>query len=133
MIDCARYSRGERQPPGEGTLEEAASFQRGGNNFVWIELHEPGHELMSEVRDRFGLHELAIEDAFQAHQRPKVEPYDDFYFIVYKSARYDAPTHRVVFSELDLFLGAGFVIASGTASPETPSVLSVTWRSTRIC
>ena len=38
----------------------------------------------SEVRDRFGLHELAIEDAFQAQQRPKVEPYDDFYFIVYK-------------------------------------------------
>ena len=62
------------------------------------------------MRDRFGLHELAIEDAFQAHQRPKVEPYDDFDFIVYKSARYDAPTNRVVFSELDLFLGAGFVI-----------------------
>ena len=71
-------------------------------------------------RDRFGLHELAIEDAFQAHQRPKVEPYDDFYFIVYKSARYDAPTNRVVFSELDLFLGAGFVIAVRHGEPGDP-------------
>ena len=121
MIDCAHYSRGKRQPSdGETTLEDAASFHRGGNNFVWIELHEPGHELMSEVRDRFGLHELAIEDAFQAHQRPKVEPYDDFYFIVYKSARYDAPTNRVVFSELDLFLGAGFVIAVRHGEPGDP-------------
>ena len=120
MIDCTHYSRGERHPSGATTLEEAASFHRGGNNFVWIELHEPGHELMSEVRDRFGLHELAIEDAFQAHQRPKVEPYDDFYFIVYKSARYDAPTNRVVFSELDLFLGAGFVIAVRHGEPGDP-------------
>jgi magnesium transporter len=93
------------------TLEEAAACRRRGNNFVWIELHEPGRETMAEVSRHFGLHELAVEDASVAHQRPKVEPYDDFYFIVYKAARYDHPTNEVVFGELHIFLGPGFVIA----------------------
>ena len=111
MIDCAYYAGGARRPGDAESLEEAASHVRRGNNFVWIELHEPGRELMAEVSRHFGLHELAVEDAAVAHQRPKVEPYDDFYFIVYRAARYDEPTNQVVFSELDLFLGVGFVIA----------------------
>ena len=121
MVDCAFYSRGERMPSDGMTLAEAASCPRKGNNFVWIELHEPSRELMAEVSSHFGLHELAVEDAaVGAHQRPKVDPYDNFYFIVYKSARYDAPTNRVLFSELDLFLGAGFVIAVRHGEPADP-------------
>ena len=120
MVDVAYFSRGARLP-GRMTLEQAASYPRRGNNFVWIELHEPEADVMGEVSQRFGLHELAIEDAsVGAHQRPKVDPYDDFYFIVYRSARYDAPTNRVVFSELDLFLGAGFVIAVRHGEPADP-------------
>ena len=111
IVDCAFYSRGERQPVEAMTLEEAAACPRKGNNFVWIELHDPSAETMAEVSRLFGLHELAVEDAAHAHQRPKVEPYDDFYFIVYKAARYDDPTNEVVFGELDIFLGPGFVIA----------------------
>jgi len=111
VVDCAFYSRGERQPTEGMTLEEAAACPRRGNNFVWIELHEPSKEVMADVSRHFELHELAVEDAAHAHQRPKVEPYDDFYFIVYKAARYDEPTKRVVFGELDIFLGPGFVLA----------------------
>jgi magnesium transporter len=111
IVDCAYYSRGVRQPGEQMSLEEAASCQRGGNNYVWIELYEPGHELMAEVSRSFGLHELAVEDAFQAHQRPKVEPYDDFFFIVYRTAEYDEAAKRVELGELDLFLGVGYVIA----------------------
>jgi magnesium transporter len=121
-VDCAFYSRGERERERDKTmtLEEAAAWPRRGNNFVWIELHEPGPELMAEVRDHFGLHELAVEDAAAAHQRPKVEPYDDFYFIVYKSARYEHATNEVVFGELDIFLGPGFVIAVRHGEPADP-------------
>lgn len=121
MIDCAYYSRGVRQAD-RLTLAEAGHALRRGNNFVWLELFEPGAEAMAEVSRHFGLHELAVEDAAVAHQRPKVEAYDDFYFIVYKAARYDAPTNRVVFSELDLFLGAGFVIAVRHGEPADPEV-----------
>jgi magnesium transporter len=66
---------------------------------------------MHEVSRHFGLHELAVEDAAHAHQRPKVEAYDDFHFIVYRTAQYDQANRRVIFGELDLFLGVGFVIA----------------------
>ncbi|HMJ00471.1 MAG TPA: magnesium and cobalt transport protein CorA [Gaiellaceae bacterium] len=120
MVDCAYYSGGARQPGDAQSLEEAAAHKRRGNNFVWIELYEPSRELMAEVSSHFGLHELAVEDAAHAHQRPKVEPYDDFYFIVYRAARYDKPTNRVVFTELDLFLGAGFVIAVRHGEPADP-------------
>jgi magnesium transporter len=111
IVDCAYYSRGVRQSGEQMSLEEAASCQRGGNNYVWIELYEPGEELMAEVSRSFGLHELAVEDASTAHQRPKVEPYDDFFFIVYRTAEYDRAAKRVEFGELDLFLGVGYVIA----------------------
>jgi magnesium transporter len=119
IVDCAYYSRGLRQAQ-QLSLEEAASCPRRGNNFVWIELYEPNVDLMADVRSSFGLHELAVEDAARAHQRPKVEAYDDFYFIVYKAARYDEVSKRVRFGELHLFLGAGFVIAVRHGEAGTP-------------
>ena len=116
IVDCAYYSRGVREPQ-QLSLEDAAARPRGGNNFAWIELREPAVALMTEICDLFGLHELAVEDALRAHQRPKVEAYDDFYFIVYKAARYDEGSKRVLFGELDIFLGPGFVIAVRHGEP----------------
>jgi magnesium transporter len=110
IVDVAYYEHGLRQQR-KLTLEEAETSPRGGGNYVWIELDDPSPELMAEVSRHFGLHELAVEDAAQAHQRPKVESYDDFHFIVYRTARYDAANRKVIFGELDLFLGVGFVIA----------------------
>jgi magnesium transporter len=111
IVDCAYYERGVRQQGEELSLEEAAGRPRHGGSYVWIELDDPTPALMAEVSRHFGLHELAVEDAAQAHQRPKVENYDDFYFIVYRTATYDEANRRVIFGELDLFLGTGFVIA----------------------
>jgi magnesium transporter len=110
LVDCAHYEHGVRQQR-TLSLEEAAACPRHGGSFVWIELDDPTPELMAEVSRHFGLHELAVEDAATAHQRPKVEPYDDFHFIVYRTAKYDAANRQVIFGELDLFLGVGFVIA----------------------
>jgi magnesium transporter len=93
------------------TLEQAAACPRRGGSFVWLELHEPSTELMADLRARFGLHELAVEDAARAHQRPKVEAYDDFYFIVFRTARNDASGERVEFGEVHVFLGPGYAIA----------------------
>jgi magnesium transporter len=110
IVDCAYYDQGVRQRR-KLSLEEAAACPRHGGNYVWVELDDPTPELMTEVSRHFGLHELAVEDAATAHQRPKVEPYDDFHFIVYRTARYDRANRQVIFGELDLFLGVGFVIA----------------------
>jgi magnesium transporter len=110
IVDVAYYKHGVRQQQ-ELTLEQAAASPRGGGNYVWIELDDPSAELMTQVSRHFGLHELAVEDAAHAHQRPKVESYDDFHFIVYRTAKYDAAKREVIFGELDLFLGVGFVVA----------------------
>jgi magnesium transporter len=109
-VDCAYYSHGVRQPQKELTLEEAAAIPRRGGTYVWIELENPTEALMADICARFSLHELAVEDAATAHERPKVEGYDGFHLIVFKTARYDTPNRTVEFGEVDLLVGVGFVI-----------------------
>ena len=111
IVDCAHYVRGVRQAGGPLTVAEAAARPRSGGSFVWLELFEPGPEVLEELRTGFGLHELAVEDASRAHQRPKVEAYDDFHFIVFRTARNDNGLEHVLFGEVNIFLGPGFVIA----------------------
>jgi magnesium transporter len=111
MVQCAYYERGVRRGDDGLTLASAATLPRRGNTYVWIELQDPAPEEMQEVAELFGLHELAVEDAAVAHQRPKVEAYDDFYFLVFKTAHYDRESREATFGELNLFLGTGYVIA----------------------
>jgi magnesium transporter len=111
MVQCAYYERGVRLGDDGLTLAAAATFPRRGNTYVWIELQDPAPEEMQEVARLFDLHELAVEDAAVAHQRPKVEAYDDFYFLVFRTARYDRESREATFGELNLFLGTGYVIA----------------------
>jgi magnesium transporter len=111
IVDCAHYVLGTRQADGQMTLEDAAARRRSGSSFVWIELHEPSDELMAELRRHFGLHELAVEDASRAHQRPKVEAYEDFYLLVFRTARYDEGAAEVRFGEVEIFVGQGYAIA----------------------
>ncbi|CAN5355111.1 magnesium and cobalt transport protein CorA [soil metagenome] len=77
---------------------------------AWIGLYRPGREMLDQLADEFGLHELAIEDAVQAHQRPKVARYGDMLFMVLRAAHYDDAHERVDFGELHIFGGANFVI-----------------------
>jgi magnesium transporter len=110
-VDCVYYSGGVRQPDELRTLEDAAAIPRRGGHYVWIELDDPVPEEMARVADLFDLHELAVEDALTAHQRPKVEAYDGFHLIIFKTARYDPHSERVEFGEVDILVGVGFVIA----------------------
>ena len=75
IIDCAHYQDGRRRDQGAVPLEEAAA-RCGQGGFVWLGLFEPGEEELAQVRDTFGLHELAVEDAQNFHMRPKIELYD---------------------------------------------------------
>ncbi|GDY30018.1 magnesium/cobalt transporter CorA [Gandjariella thermophila] len=116
VVDCAVYVRGKRLP-GRWTHTEAVDeVRRRGEGFVWIGLHEPDEEQIQGVADTFGLHELAVEDAVQAHQRPKLERYDETLFMVLKTVRYvahESPTTAneiVETGELMVFLGRDFVV-----------------------
>jgi magnesium transporter len=118
IIDCAHYRDGRRQHEGPLQLEEAAARCREGG-FVWLGLFEPAPEELAEVRQSFGLHELAVEDAQSFHLRPKFEQFDqDVRFVILRTARYDDAREEVDFGEIGIFLGSGFVITvrQGVAS-----------------
>jgi magnesium transporter len=110
IIDCAVYQDGKRRP-GELALHEAYEAGSVDNAFVWIGLYEPDAAEFESVRREFNLHELAVEDAIHAHQRPKLEVYDDTLFVVLKTARYLEADETVEFGEIMLFLGPRFVVA----------------------
>ncbi len=109
IVDCAVYEDGRRRP-GELPLAEACEASRRHDSFVWLGLHEPSEEEFDSVRREFDLHELAVEDAIKAHQRPKLEVYDDTLLIVLKPARYLPAEKMVEFGEILIFIGDGFII-----------------------
>jgi magnesium transporter len=118
IIDCAYYQDGRRQGEGAVSLEEAAA-RCGQGGFVWLGLFEPGDEELAQVRDTFGLHELAVEDAQNFHMRPKVESYDhDVQLVILRTTRYDDDAEEIEFGEISVFLAPTFVIAvrQGVAS-----------------
>src|ERR671918_632264 len=109
IVDSAIYVDGKRtaEPPSLRETYEACRQRRG---LAWIGLYRPTEEEFSSVAKEFGLHELAVEDAIKAHQRPKLERYGDSLFVVLKAARYLEETERVEFSELHVFVGPRYVI-----------------------
>jgi magnesium transporter len=110
IIDCAHYQDGRRRDAGPVPLEEAATRCKQGG-FVWLGLFEPGPDELAQVRDAFGLHELAIEDAENIHMRPKIENYDqDVRLVVLRTARYDDDKEEVDFGQISVFLAPSFVI-----------------------
>jgi magnesium transporter len=117
ILDCAVYEDGTRHD-GKLDLEQAYSACRREGAFAWIGLHEPTEAEFDSIKREFGLHPLAVEDALQAHQRPKLELFGDTALLVLKTARYVDPIEVVDIGEIIVFLGHDFVITvrHGSAS-----------------
>ena len=109
IVDCALYRNGVRDPA-VVTVDDLVAASRSGDGMAWIGLYEPTHDELESVARGFGLHELAVEDAIKAHQRPKLEHYDETLFVVLRPARYADETETVVFGEVDIFAGPHFAI-----------------------
>ena len=104
-------------------LDRAAEIcaREEGSGFVWLGMVEPDDDELAMVQERFGLHDLAVEDAQSFHLRPKVEQYDDderVLFVVLRTARYDDDAEEVEFGEVSVFMAERFVITvrQGAAS-----------------
>ncbi|GAB3357045.1 magnesium/cobalt transporter CorA [Modestobacter lapidis] len=113
VVDCAVYVQGKRlDVDPSGALQLAR--ERGG--YVWLGLYAPSEAELNAIGEHYGLHPLAIEDAVYAHQRPKLERYDDSLFMVFKTARYaeheelTATSEVVVTGEIMVFVGRHHVI-----------------------
>jgi magnesium transporter len=129
VIDWAAYIDGHRVDT--ESVAEAVSLVRAPrkagdakNPFVWVGLHEPDAGELEELAEVFGLHPLAVEDAIHAHQRPKLERYDDLQFFVMKTIGYveRGGAEAVGTGEIMIFCGPDFVVtvrhgAHGALSP----------------
>src|SRR5918998_6737535 len=110
-VVAAAISRDGRRVDSPSTVAEAARHlrdQRG--TMAWIGLYRPAEAQLLAVAEEFGLHELAVEDAIVAHQRPKLERYGDTLFAVLRAARYLDEVEEVEFGEIHVFVGSNFVL-----------------------
>jgi magnesium transporter len=120
LVDCAVYVDGVRMPgrftPAEALAKARELGEEGRNAFVWVGLHEPDEYQMQSVAEVFDLHPLAVEDAVHAHQRPKLERYDNTLFLVLKTVNYVehesvALAREIVETgEIMVFVGPDFVV-----------------------
>ena len=118
VVASAAYHAGRRVA--DVPVEEAGAWAARDDHFVWVGLLEPDEALLRRVQRQFDLHELAIEDALHAHQRPKIEVYGDAVFLVLRTVR--LTDGRIHFGETHVFAGSNYVVtvrhgASATYSP----------------
>lgn len=106
IMKCVVYKNG--MPLGDLTIEEISEALKLENTFVWLGLREADSELLGKIQEEFGLHELAVEDARSAHQRPKIEEYGDSLFLVLHTAILGE--EQVDFGETHIFVGNRFLV-----------------------
>ena len=107
VVNCAAYDRnGHRRDITLDEISDVLADADGG--FVWVGLYEPEERLLDALQDEFGLHDLAVEDAHHAHQRPKVEPYGNSLFIAAHTAQ--QLDGHVRFGETHVFIGPRYLM-----------------------
>jgi magnesium transporter len=107
VMDSVVYRDGTRIS--EVAIDDIGQVISQPGTFVWLGLHEPDDKVLQRIQHVFGLHELAIEDAHHAHQRPKIEAYSNSLFIVLKTAQLES--NHVVYGETHLFVGPNFLVS----------------------
>ena len=112
IVDSAVYRKGERVPVSCGTNDYAALLDaaREPHDFVWVGLTEPSDEELTDVARAFGLHPLAVEDALNAHQRPKLDKYEDSLFLTLRTLWYIDEQDAVETGEINMFIGERYVV-----------------------
>lgn len=108
IINCAAYLDGRRVANVE--INEISGVLKNPEQFVWVGLHEPSEETLEKFQKEFSLHDLAIEDAHNAHQRPKIETYGDSLFIVLRTAHMNVKLRQIEFGETHFFVGSNFLV-----------------------
>ncbi|GIJ29062.1 magnesium transport protein CorA [Micromonospora qiuiae] len=116
-VDCGLYLDGRRQAGDWDYAKALAAARRAETGFVWLGLHEPDLTEMTEIAATYGLHELAVEDAVKAQQRPKLERFGEVSFLVLRTARYcehaelTENSDVVETGQVMLFIGPQFLIS----------------------
>jgi magnesium transporter len=125
VVAAGAYHNGRRVA--DIAIEGAAVWARKEGHVVWIGLLEPDRSLLLRVKQEFDLHDLAIEDAEHAHQRPKIEQYGDALFIVARTAQ--LIDRRLVFGETHVFVGKGFIVSVRHGASTSYAAVRQHWES----
>ncbi len=107
LVNCIAYKNGKRLA--DIAVEEISDYLAQPDCFVWVALHDPEPAELAQMKEEFGLHELAVEDASHGHQRPKIEEYGDSIFAVMKLLDFQDGEFSV--GELDVFAGPNYVLS----------------------
>ncbi|MFF8730695.1 magnesium/cobalt transporter CorA [Streptomyces sp. NPDC015171] len=116
VVNCVMYQDGVRVPACTDLVDAVRMVRKTGEGFVWLGLHEPTDREFAGIAELFDLHPLAVEDAVEAHQRPKLEHYGDTLFAVFKTVCYveheqlTATSEVVDTGEIMVFVGEDFVV-----------------------
>lgn len=133
LVNCIAYDKGGHKL-GDVAFDDISNVLQYPDQFIWVGLHEPDEALLGKLQEEFGLHDLAIEDAHCAHQRPKIEIYDDVLFIVLHTAQ--VVNGKIQFGETHIFLGKNFLLtvrhgaslsyaAARKACEQTPELMAL--------
>jgi magnesium transporter len=107
LINCVAYQEGKKLS--DISVESISDFIQMPDCFVWVALREPESAELAVMKEEFGLHELAVEDAERGHQRPKIEEYGDSLFVVVRTIELDGD--EIHEGELDIFVAANYVLS----------------------
>ncbi|MFF3510466.1 magnesium and cobalt transport protein CorA [Streptomyces sp. NPDC002573] len=116
VVNCVTYQKGVRVPDASDLVDSVERVRKSADGFVWLGLHEPTDQEFAGIAELFDLHPLAVEDAVEAHQRPKLERYGETLFAVFKTVCYvehkelTATSEVVSTGEIMVFIGPAFVI-----------------------
>lgn len=110
IVDCALYRSGVRQDLPQSAVLDVDVDALAPNDFVWLGIVDPTEDELSGLAARFDLHPLAVEDALKAHQRPKLEFYDDTMFLVVRTLGYHELTSQVETGEVAIFMSSRFIV-----------------------
>ena len=108
LINCVAYQDGKRLADLE--IQQISDYLARPQGFVWVALRDASDVELDTMQSEFGLHDLAIEDAYNAHQRPKLELYEDSVFVVLRTAHMSASSRHLEFGETHIFLGHNYLV-----------------------
>ena len=120
IVDCAYYKDRQRQNDKPLSLERARECMDTGMGFVWLGMKDPTPEEVAQATRAFDVPELAIEEASEVHQRPKLDEHGDHFFGVVKTAWYEETKEEVHFGQIHVFLGPGYVVTRAARRGRRP-------------
>ena len=107
VINCVVYDQGgKRRDIGLDEISDVLAVDDG--SFIWVGLYEPADAILEKLQEEFCLHDLAVEDAQNAHQRPKLEAYGNSLFVAVHTAQ--VVDDRIRFGETHAFLGPRYLV-----------------------